>query len=99
MRGVTPTLHCDAEVGCDDWTVDYYATDAYSVDGVRLTLTERAPGWRSNDKDEDLCPEHAQVSQTATPHPPLGGKGCVCNLPNGLANHNDESCPHWVEVL
>jgi hypothetical protein len=29
---------------------------------------------------------------------PLGGCDCICNLPNGLANHSNEKCPHWVLI-
>ena len=59
MRGRTPTIHCDAEDGfCGTWDVDYYEAAASSVNGVRITETQRAPGW-SNSKFQDLCPEHA----------------------------------------
>lgn len=55
MRSQTPTLHCDGD-DCDNWSVDYYAITAHAVDGVRINLQERAPGWVTSD-DEDLCPE------------------------------------------
>lgn len=58
MRGPVPTLHCDAEDGlCGNWEVDYYETGASKVDGRRVTLSERAPGWTSTDL-VDYCPEH-----------------------------------------
>lgn len=58
MRGTTPTVHCDAEDGlCGSWDVDYYEATASTVNGVRITETERAPGWVNG--DEDYCPEHA----------------------------------------
>lgn len=63
MRGQTPTLHCDAEDGfCGAWDVDDYEATASSVDGVAITSTERAPGWRCTD-DEDLCPDHAKAGE------------------------------------
>jgi hypothetical protein len=58
MRGQTPTIHCDAEDGlCGNWDVDNYETTASTVNGVRITAQERAPGWKNSD-DEDLCPQH-----------------------------------------
>jgi hypothetical protein len=58
MRGQTPTLHCDAYDGCcGNWDVDYYQATASTVNGVRITQQERAPGWK-NSADEDLCPDH-----------------------------------------
>ena len=59
MRSSTPTLHCDARDGfCAAWDVDYYEATASTVNGVRITREQRAPGWTSTDA-EDLCPEHA----------------------------------------
>jgi hypothetical protein len=61
MRSHTPTLHCDADDGdCGTWDVDYWATDASSVNGVRITAESRSPGWLTTD-EADLCPEHAAV--------------------------------------
>lgn len=62
-RSETPTLHCDSEDGCSNWDVDYYETTASSVDGVRVTKDQRAPGWRCTD-DEDMCAEHATEGET-----------------------------------
>ena len=60
MKGTAPTLHCDGDDGnCADWEVDYYSTDVSSINGIRPTLTERAPGWVSTEADEDYCPDHA----------------------------------------
>lgn len=61
MRARTLTVHCDADDGyCGNWDVDYYEATASSVDGVRVTKDQRAPGWRCTD-DEDLCPKHAKA--------------------------------------
>lgn len=65
MKGNTPTLHCDAETGCDEWTVDYYEVTASNVDGVRITSHRRAPGWTSAD-DQDLCPKHARTDEVTS---------------------------------
>src|SRR5699024_13632 len=63
VRGRTPTIHCDAEDGtCGAWDVDHFETGAYTVNGVPITSTQRAPGWVSTDLD-DYCPEHASESQ------------------------------------
>lgn len=62
MRSHTPTLHCDADLDCPEWSVDYYEITASTVDGVRITTTERAPGWLSTD-GTDLCPEHRTECQ------------------------------------
>lgn len=59
MRGTAPILTCDAEDGfCGNWEVDHYETGASRVDGVRVTATERVPGWTSTDT-EDFCPKHS----------------------------------------
>lgn len=59
VRGHTPTIHCDGDDGfCGTWDVDHYESGASAVGDVRITDTERAPGWRSTDLT-DLCPEHA----------------------------------------
>lgn len=64
MRASTPTLNCDAEDGfCGAWDVDHYETGASAVDGVQITSTARAPGWR-NTEAEDYCPEHATKEDT-----------------------------------
>jgi hypothetical protein len=58
MRASEALLHCDGEDGfCGAWDLDYYAQTASSVGGVKITLTERAPGWTSVG-DSDYCPEH-----------------------------------------
>ena len=63
MRSTTPTIHCDAEDGdCGSWDMDYYAIDCSAVDGVRITLTTRAPGWTSTD-DSDHCPTHSTTEK------------------------------------
>jgi hypothetical protein len=59
MRGSTPTIHCDADDGmCGAWDVDNYAATVASINGVRVTQEQRAPGWIST-KMDDFCPEHA----------------------------------------
>lgn len=61
MRGQTPTIHCDGDdrLGpCGAWDVDYYAASVTSVGGVRVTATQRAPGWLTTPEDEDFCPDH-----------------------------------------
>lgn len=69
MRGQTPTLHCDAEDGfCGTWDVDYYEATASSVNGVRVTEKERAPGWSVTADGQDLCPAHTRDL------PPAGGE-------------------------
>lgn len=63
MRDRTPTIHCDAEDGlCGSWDIDYWAIDTTSVNGVRVTESERAPGWR-NTITTDYCPEHVSESE------------------------------------
>ena len=63
-RSETPTLHCDGDDGwCGNWDVDDYENGASSVNDVRVTKDQRAPGWRCTD-DEDLCPEHAAEGET-----------------------------------
>lgn len=57
MRADLPILICDDEHGCGATTDDYYAQFADSVNGVKITRTERAPGWSSNEEG-DWCPEH-----------------------------------------
>lgn len=58
MRASAPTLHCDAEDGCDRWDIDFYEQSASKVGETRITLRERAPGWKSDDL-YDYCPQHA----------------------------------------
>lgn len=64
MRSSVPTLHCDSsdDWGCDEWSVDYYETSTSEVDGVRITSTERAPGWTSTNGC-DYCPDHKPTDQ------------------------------------
>jgi hypothetical protein len=58
MRADAALLFCDGEEGfCGAWDLDYYAQTCSAVDGVRITLEVRAPGWTSVG-DEDFCPEH-----------------------------------------
>lgn len=39
-------LYCDADdMQCGNWEVDFYAEDVSTVNGIRVTLAERAPGW------------------------------------------------------
>jgi hypothetical protein len=58
-RDSMPILLCDGEDGdCDGWIEDFYGSAASAVNGVRLTATRRAPGWRSVDS-WDFCPVHA----------------------------------------
>jgi hypothetical protein len=59
-RSDMPALFCDADDGCDDWAVDFYAATASSVGGVKITAAARAPGWTST-PDGDLCPAHSPV--------------------------------------
>ena len=56
-RATLPVMICDSEDGCGEYVEDYYETCADSVGGIRITWTERAPGWYSAD-DEDFCPYH-----------------------------------------
>lgn len=56
-RSSMPTLHCDYDGLCDEWSIDYYEITAYSVGGTRITKAERAPGWVSG-RSSDYCPEH-----------------------------------------
>lgn len=59
MRSSTPTVHCDTDEGdCGAWDVDFYATGASSVGGMRVTADRPAPGWTSSD-GEDRCPTHS----------------------------------------
>lgn len=59
MRSPIPYLHCDGEDGwCDQSVRDDYETGASTVNGVRVTSSERSPGWWS-DATCDYCPEHA----------------------------------------
>ena len=53
-----PEIRCDYGEGeCDETTPDYYEGTADSVDGVKITISKRAPGWFST-LDADYCPEH-----------------------------------------
>lgn len=62
MRYEAPMIQCDAEDGfCGAQTADYYEQTASGVDGVPITPTQRAPGWRSTDT-EDHCPDHAALT-------------------------------------
>lgn len=62
MRANVPAISCDAEDGlCGAWEADFYEQCTWSVAGIRITATVRAPGWVSTD-DTDLCPEHAAGS-------------------------------------
>lgn len=64
-----PVIGCDDPGGCDEWTPDYYAQAAHSVDGVRVTKTQRAPGWVRRDIDgvpSDLCPQHVTTTDGTT---------------------------------
>jgi hypothetical protein len=58
VKGSAPIITCDHEDICDEWEIDHYETGASTVGGVRITRTERAPGWVNG--DEDFCPEHAK---------------------------------------
>lgn len=61
MQGRAPVIYCDAEQGfCGSWDMDYYAATISAVNDVPITMTERAPGWTTND-DGDFCPEHKPV--------------------------------------
>lgn len=65
MRGEVAALFCDAEDGeCGNWTTDAYEGLVSDVNGVRVTETERWPGWCSTD-DQDFCPEHAAVARVS----------------------------------
>lgn len=57
-RASAPTLHCDHEGGCDEWTIDDLGLYVDSVNGVRLSARHRALGWTTVG-DEDFCSEHA----------------------------------------
>lgn len=60
-------LYCDAEDGlCGGWELDYYGQTVSAVNGIRVTTTERAPGWLTT-RDGDYCPEHADKPTTPTP--------------------------------
>ena len=90
-----PIFLCDAHDGCEEWTVDYYAGTASSVDGVPITETRRAPGWvrgRIDGLEYDFCPEHAAaLAPEGRPCPRCGGSGSrreydvdfVCGLCDG----------------
>lgn len=56
-RAELPVMICDSEDGCGQYEEDYYETCADSVDGIKITETERAPGWHSAD-GADFCPYH-----------------------------------------
>lgn len=56
-RSSMPTLHCDYDGLCDEWSIDYYEVLARSVGDTMITRSERAPGWLS-DRLYDYCPEH-----------------------------------------
>lgn len=50
-------IRCDEEHGCDATTYDFYEQGADSVDGVKVSISKRAPGWFST-IGADYCPEH-----------------------------------------
>lgn len=58
-RGTFPIITCDYEVGCDQWTLDYYEA---LCDNWRSLMAE---GWQYDPYARDkphLCPEHAAAS-------------------------------------
>lgn len=56
-RYEVPEMSCDDDHGCDATTPDFYECTADSVDGIKITATQRAPGWFST-LDADYCPQH-----------------------------------------
>ena len=62
MRASIPAIYCDYDGLCDEWEVDYYKSCAYSVGSIRITETERAPGWLS-DRLNDYCPNHKETRE------------------------------------
>lgn len=63
-RDHMPIISCDGDDGsCGRIETDYYESCASSVDGVRITSTQRAPGWSSTG-DEDFCPDHTPTPST-----------------------------------
>lgn len=56
-RYYVPMIQCDGSDGwCGLQAADFYEQGASSADGVRITSTQRHPGWISTE-DEDFCPE------------------------------------------
>ena len=69
MKSREPIISCDGDDGeCGIWAMDYYARDVSTVNGVRMTRVERAPGWVSID-DDDFCPEHGPRADTKDRRP------------------------------
>lgn len=55
-----PMIRCDyiASGYCDEETTDYFGEFASHVNGIRVTSTERSPGWTTT-PEGDYCPKHA----------------------------------------
>jgi hypothetical protein len=56
MKGSVPTIHCDDESGCTEWTLDYYEM---TCDNWRSLMDK---GWQFDPYDRNLphlCPDHA----------------------------------------
>lgn len=62
MKGTVPILLCDDE-GCTEWDLDNYQMTVSTIDGVRVTAENRAPGWLSLSGDRDFCPKHAEAKR------------------------------------
>lgn len=63
-RDHMPIISCDGKDGsCFQVSTDYYESFADSVDGIRMTNTQRAPGWTSVG-DEGFCPDHKPPTST-----------------------------------
>lgn len=63
-RDHMPIISCDGDDGsCYQVSTDFYESLADSVNGIRMTSTQRAPGWTSSG-DEDFCPEHTPTNST-----------------------------------
>ena len=83
-RGTVPILSCDTEDDiCDEWTLDDYGMDVHSVDGVRITTTERSPGWTSTG-DADFCPEHKRGARMSDPGIAALGIAAAAAVPQTL---------------
>jgi hypothetical protein len=70
MRGRRPAIGCDADDGCcGNWDLDYWTENASTVNGVRITEAQRAPGWTVTADGDDLCPEHSSPAPAVTAVP------------------------------
>lgn len=87
MRGTVPTLHCDHEDGCTEWTVDWYTLTA---DNWRDLMR----GWKYDpygDGDSALCSKHAGEPQPRPGEPRAMPKFWL----DGFA---EDGVPRWASL-